>query len=290
MAKPQIDLAHWISRIPDHVTEMPQESASPIEHYTRGANDSRNMLRYVERATERIRVYKGPYERHLARLRSLVLLALIETFERFLKELAATCVDQVGKLVLDDRLSVLSIHSQAIAAHFEEDDLGKALAEGETWIDSNKINNRFRRLLADPFQENGTFWFFPQGKKKGEKDDDPDARRRRTMDILWQLRHSITHNVGVITRSDAAKLRLLRRGVVNAPRVLSLTNGDVWYAKLFLDELASWGNDRVARRLEELLTLLHTEDPTLFVPAQRAAELAKVMRVNVTVAGATASP
>jgi hypothetical protein len=283
MAKPKIDLAHWISRIPDHVTEMPQESASPIEHYTRGANDSWNMLRHVERMAERTRVKKGPYERHLARLRSLVLLALIETFERFLKELAATCVDQVGKLVLDDRLSVLSVHSQAIAAHFEEDDLGKALAEGETWIDSNRINTRFRRLLADPF-EDGKFWFFPNGKK-----DDPDVRRRRAMDILWQLRHSITHNVGVITRSDAAKLRLLRRGVVNAPSVLSLTNGDVWYAKLFLDELASWGNGRVATRLEELLTLLHQDDPTLFVPAQRAADLAKVMRVNVTVAGATAS-
>jgi hypothetical protein len=63
----------------------------------------------------------------------------------------------------------------------------------------------------------------------------------------------------------------------------------VWYAKLFLDELASWGNGRVATRLEELLTLLHQDDPTLFVPAQRAADLAKVMRVNVTVAGATAS-
>ena len=83
---------------------------------------------------------------------------------------------------------------------------------------------------------------------------------------------------------------MLRRDVVAAPRVLSLTNVDIRHAKRFLDELAFWGNSRVAKRLEELLTLLHRDDPSLFVPAQRAAELAKVMRVAVTVAGATAAP
>jgi hypothetical protein len=284
MARPKINLQHWISRIPEHVEELPPESASPIEHYSRGANDTWNLLGYFERTAKRANVYKGPYERHLARLRSLVLLALVETLERFVKELAATCVNQVSNLVLDDRLSVLSVHSRAVAAHFEEEDLGKALAEGETWLDCDAITRRFRRLLADPFDESGKFFFFPNLKA------DPDFWRRGTMDILWQLRHSITHNVGVINRSDAAKLRLLRRGPVGAPKMLSLTNGDVWYAKLFLDELAEWSNGRVAARLAELLTTLHKDDPTLFVPADRAAELAKIMQVTVTVAGATASP
>lgn len=140
-----------------------------------------------------------------------------------------------------------NINARAVAAHFEEATLGRALTEAGTWLDSETINNRFRRLLADPFEDGGNFYFFPNVKK------DPDFWRRGTMDILWQLRRSITHNVGVITRSDAAKLRLLRRGYVNAPKVLSLTNGDVWYAKLFLDELATWGNDRVATRLARLL-------------------------------------
>ena len=94
----------------------------------------------------------------------------------------------------------------------------------------------------------------------------------------------------MITRSDAAKLRLLRRGAVAAPKTLSLTNGDVWYAKLFLDELAESSNGRVAARLADLLTTLHLDDPTLFAPAGRAAVLAKAMQVTVIVAGATASP
>lgn len=285
MATPKIDLSHWISRIPEHVVDLPPESSSPLEHYWRGANDAWNLLGYFERTAKRAKVYTGPYEKHLARLRSLVLLALVESFERFVKELGATCIDQVCRLVLDDRLSVLAVHSRSVAAHFDEKDLGKALAEGETWLDCDAITRRFRRLLADPFEENGKFVFFPIQKT------DPDFWRRGTMDILWQLRHSIAHNVGVITRSDAAKLRLLRRGHVDAPKTLSLTNGDVWYAKLFLDELAEWSNGRVATRLEGLLTTIHQDDQTLFVPAERASAVAKAMRrVQITVAGATASP
>lgn len=283
MAKPNIDLAYWIARIPEHVGPMPTESASPIEHYTRGANDAWNLLGYFERTAKRTNVYKASYDRHLLRLRSLVLLALVETFERFLKEIAAACVDQLAPIVLDDRLSVLSIHAQAVASHFAEETIGKALCEGGTWLDSTAINTRFGRLLADHFG-NPTFKFFPEGK------NDPDAWRRGTMDVLWQLRHSIAHNVGVITKSDAAKLRLLRRGSVEAPKVLQLTNGDVWYAKLFLDDLANWSNGRVAARLADVLTARHTDDNSLFVPQERADAVAKVFRLSVTIAAALGTP
>lgn len=281
MPKPTRDLAYWIGRIPEHVGEMPAESASPIEHYTRGANDALNLLGYFGRTAKRAKVYKAPYERHMVRLRSLVLLALVESFERFLKELAAACVDELAPIVLDDRLSTLSVHPAAVAAHFDEETIGKALCEGGVWLDSSTINSRFGKLLADHFGES-KFRFFPEGKK------DPDSWRRATMDVLWQLRHSIAHNVGVITKSDAAKLRLLRRGPVEGPKVLELTNGDVWYAKLFLDDLAQWSNGRVATRLAEVLTARHADDPSLFVPQERADDVARVFRVKVTVAGATA--
>jgi hypothetical protein len=110
------------------------------------------------------------------------------------------------------------------------------------------------------------------------------------MDVLWQLRHSIAHNVGVITKSDAAKLRLLRRGPVEAPKVLSLTNGDVWYAKLFLDDLTRWENGRVASRLAEVLTARHADDASLFMPQTRADAVAKTFRVSVTIAEAVGTP
>lgn len=283
MVKPKIDLAYWIARIPEHVGDLPPESASPIEHHRRGANDAWNLLGYFERTAKRAKVYEAPYERHVVRLRSLVLLALVEAFERFLKEVAAACIDELGAIVLDDRLSTLALHPQAIAAHFDEDTVGKALCEGSTWLDSTAINTRFTRLLADHFGD-AKFKFFPDGKK------DPDSWRRGTMDVLWQLRHSIAHNVGVVTKSDAAKLRLLRRGPVDAPKVLQLTNGDVWYAKLFLDDLARWGNERVATRLAEVLTARHADDPSLFVPQERADAVARVFRVPVLVAGASGKP
>ncbi len=105
-----------------------------------------------------------------------------------------------------------------------------------------------------------------------------------------KLRHSIAHNAGVITRSDAAKLRLLRRGAVDGHKTLQLTNGDVWYVKLFLDDLASWAKARIAARLAEVLTKIHADDSTLFVPSDAADTLAQLFRENVEVAGAVGTP
>mgnify|MGYP007047075688 CR=1 FL=1 len=174
--------------------------------------------------------------------------------------------------------------ARAVAAHFAEDDLGRALAEGQTWLDTDTINTRFRKLLAHPFDD-GAFWLFPHRPRSGE-----DQERRRAIDILWQLRHSVTHNVGVITRSDAAKLRLLRRRKVEAPPVLSLTEPDLRDVKQFIDELVEKSNERVAKRLAELLTTIHTSDTTLFDAQQRANELAGIMKTGVTIAGSVAAP
>lgn len=278
------DLPQRIACIPEHLADLPAESASPIEHYKRSANDARNLVAYFTRQGARANVYRGPFERHLTRLRALAFLALVQSFERYLKEVAAVCIDQVGPLVLDDRLSAYAVPSRAIAAHFAEDDLGRALAEGQIWLDTDTINKRFRKLLADPFDD-GAFWLFPHRPTPGADED-----RRRAMDILWQLRHSVTHNVGVITRSDAAKLRLLRRGHVEAPRVLALTEPDLRDVKLFIDELVDTSNQAVADRLAELLTTIHTRDPTLFDAQQRADKLAEIMKTSVTISGNVSAP
>lgn len=250
------------------------------------ANGYWNLLRYFDRKT--MEGVAASRERHVVRLRSMVVLGLVETFERFLKETAAVCVDQLAGRVLDDRFSVLSVNAGAVAAHFEEKTLGKALCEADTWLSSRDINSRFGKLLADPF-ELPSFKLLPDPVHKwkdSEKKKDPDQWRRTSIDILWQLRHSIAHNAGVITRSDAAKLRLLRRGAVDGHKILQLTNGDVWYVKLFLDDLASWANARIAARLAEVLTKIHGDDSTLFVSSDVADALAQLFREKVVVAGA----
>lgn len=247
MPAPKLDFRKLISQIPEHLGNLPTESARPVEHFQLDANGYWNLLRYFERKTGD--GYPGPRERHVLRLRSMVVLGLVETFERFLKETAAICVDQLASRVLDDRFSELSGNARAMAEHFEEKPLGKALCEAATWLNSNEINTRFGKLLADPFGHS-SFKLLPDPSPK----NNPDHWRRISIDILWQLRHSIAHNSGVITHSDAAKLRLLRRGIVDGHKILQLTNGDVWYVKLFLDDLASWTNARVAARLAQVLS------------------------------------
>lgn len=142
----------------------------------------------------------------MSRLHGMILVNLVETFERFLKEVGAACVDHLARVVLDDRFNAFKVQGSSLAAHFDTDTLGRSLCESATWLDTDEVNDRFRRLLADPF-EPGTVFAFPKL---------PAAERERyeTLGILWQLRHTIVHNVGVVTQSDAIKLRLLVRGAV----------------------------------------------------------------------------
>lgn len=205
-------------------------------------------------------------------------MGLVEAFERFLKELAAVWVDQVAPLVLDDRVAVLRVDATKVAAHFSAQTVGLALCEGDTWLNAEAVHRRFGRLLADHHSKSPGLQLFPEGQ------------RRTTLDTIFQLRHTIVHNLGVVTRTDAARLRLLTKQPVAAPKVLWLTNGDVWYVKLWLDQTAEWVNDQVGARLEALLTALHSDDDTLFEPAAKAAELASVLGKAVTIARASASP
>ena len=69
------------------------------------------------------------------------------------------------------------------------------------------------------------------------KEGKPWGDQRRIINgILWQLRHTIVHNVGVITQSDAIKLRLLVRSAVPPMRVIAPTRDDIRYLKRCLKE------------------------------------------------------
>ena len=284
MPPPKPDLGKWIAKIPEHVVPLSKESTVALLHYERTANDAWNLLNYFDRNVGRANIKKKVFESHLHRLRSMVVLSLVEAFERFVKETAAVCVDHIGPNTIDDRLDVFSFKGSTFATHFAAGSLGSSLCEGHTWLNCKQINERFRQILADPFDDRANFKVFPP------RTDKTDGWRMDPMEILWQLRHSITHNVGVITRSDAAKLRLLTKKDVPGHQLLSLSNGDVWYVKLFLDDTAKWMNDRIGQRLAVLLTTLQAADPSLFVPADKAQEIANGFRITVTVAGAMAAP
>jgi hypothetical protein len=210
----------------------------------------------------------------------MALVSLVEAFERFIKEVAAECVECLADLVADDRLDVFQIKGGSLAYHFRDGTLGKSLCETSTWLNVQEISRRFKDLLADPFSE-GTFWLFPN---KGQQ---PEDRRWRSepLGIAFQLRHTAVHNVGVITHSDASKLRLLSREAVQAPRLLMPTVQDLAYLKRFLSETAADCNERVGKRLAELLTLIHTESPGVLVPADVANRISTAFQTVLSVGG-----
>ena len=53
-----------------------------------------------------------------------------------------------------------------------------------------------------------------------------------------KCRHTITHNVGVITGSDAGKFKMLVKADVESSRILNPGNHDIIYVKRFLSETA----------------------------------------------------
>lgn len=283
MPRPPLDLATKVREIVRHVGALPPEAQSALSHYDRSSTDLWNLRLYVEKKIKGSAFYQAVADRHLAELDRMLLVNQIETFERFLKAIAAVCVDHLARCVPDDRLDAFAVKGSLVAAHFEADTLGESLCESEVWLDCESINKRFRRLLADPFVK-GQFYLFPN---KGQQPQD-EQLRYPIVALIWQLRHTVVHNVGVITQSDAVKLRLLVHGPVESRRLLCPMRDDLRCVKRFLDETAQMVNPRVGSRLAELLTLLHAEDPSLFDPQEKANELKQQFNLPLPVAGVAA--
>jgi hypothetical protein len=286
MPAPPVDLATYVPKVARHVLPLGDDAAVPIRRYRRAANDAWNLLLYVDRNLERTNVYGAAAQRHMRGLHTMVLLTLLEAFERFLKELAARCVDTLVDVVADGRFDAFQLTGGAVALHAADRSVGDALCDSLVWCDCDGANDRFRRLLADPWLP-GAFYVFPKTPQQL-----PEAlqKKHKLMSIAWQLRHSIVHNNGILTPSDALKLRIIAHDPAIGPGKLSPQRGDVWYTKLFLDDTAQTINAEVAQRVCCLLSTVHASDTALFVPMQRARALATVFDRTVAVAGVTASP
>ena len=275
------DLAQKIREMIAHVDPLPPEAETPFSHFDRSINDIWNLLLYFEHKLRRLPRRPAVLRAHMARLQGMILVNMIETFERYLKEVAAACVDCLARYVLDDRFNAFRVQGSALAAHFGTETLGRSLCESATGLDCDEINDRFRKLLADPFQKEGRFHLFPR------QNQDPASERWRfeTLSIVWQLRHTVVHNVGVITQSDAIKLRLLVRTLVPSMQVLSPTRNDIHYLKRFLTETAQASNHRIGARLAELLSTIHAGNSALFVPQEMADRLTRTFGFVLPIAG-----
>ena len=203
-----------VREILGHTLPLPSEASSPIRHFDRNANAIMSTLNYVDGHLGRAGFYASVYERHLANLRRMALASLVESFERFLKELAILCIDSLVSFVNDDRFDEFSAKGGQIAFHLAAGSVGKALCESDTWVTNRTTNDRFKKLLKLPFGDNWESLFPDENQPPpGERD------RARTLSILWQVRHTITHNVGVITGSDAGKFKMLVKANVESSRI-----------------------------------------------------------------------
>ena len=270
-----------VREVLQHTAPLLPEADCPIQHFERSANIGLSLIKYIDDHINPETVYQAVYERHLGHLRRMVLAELIESFERFLKELATGCADQLAPYTLDERFDEFAPkRAEQIAAFVTAGSIGKALCESDTWISNETVNKRFRSLLKTPF---GGDWeyLFPG------PDQAPVAERARsaTLAILWQIRHNLAHNVGVMTHSDSMKFRVLIRGPVAADRRLSPTTEDLRYVKRFLAETATHTNQRVGRRLAALLEGFHAADPGLFDAQATANAVSRRFAFSVTING-----
>jgi hypothetical protein len=270
------EFARKIKDILKHVQPLVDEARAPILPYRRSVADVWETLDHLEE--------REVEDRHLDRLHLMAVVNLIESFERFLKEAAAVGVDTLATLVVDDRFDGFPVQGSSLASHFGAGTLGKSLCESTIWLDCTEINKRFRKLLSDPFGATGApFDLFPTGRQQPVE----ECWRFDVLTLVWQIRHTTIHNVGVITRSDAVKLSVMAKEAVRPAVMLAPTRDDLWYLKGFLDDTAEVSNRRIAIRLAELLTTIHTQAPTLLAPADGAKRLTDLFQLPVTVAGVT---
>lgn len=273
MARPSIDLKAKILDCLEHVGDMPDEANSPLAHYKYGTNATMAMRSYMLRPLSKLTHRPSVRDRHFHVLDNMMIVNLVQSFERFIKDLAAVCVDHLCDRVMDNRFDKLTIKGGFFAAHFTPDSTaGKALCESSTWLNCDDINEQFKRFLRDPANPNQAFQMFP-----------PQSDEHRFVSIIWQLRHTIVHNVGVITRSDAAKLQVLARKSLESPKVLLPEWDDVRFIRSYLDERAEDINQRVGAQLAHVLTSLIGTNPTLFVAQDEADALSAKFGTALTI-------
>jgi len=227
MPRKTIDLPARIVEVLDHLGDMPPEADVPIDHCILASNSSVNMRRYMMQKLENTGHYPAVRDRHFITLNNMVLVNLIQSFERFIKDLAAVCVDHLFDRTIDGRFDEPQVRGSSLAAHFAGSSPGKALCESGTWLDCKGINERFKDYLRHPTNVHSIFHVFA-----------PGSDTFRIMSLIWQLRHTVVHNVGVLTRSDAAKLRLLAKKQLPSPRILLTTSDDLRFLQAYLDTQA----------------------------------------------------
>ena len=278
--RPPIDLNQRVRDLLTHTVPLPSGVDAPIRNFDERTNACLNLIKYIDDHISTQSVYRASYDRHMSLLHRMVLVSIVEAFERFIKETAVVCVDAIAPFTIDNRFDQFSPTGGSLAAQFNAGSVGKAMCESDTWLSNQAINERFRHMLKPHFGDPWDYLF------PNEKQNPPSERdRASTLAILWQVRHNITHNTGVLTESDARRLTLMVKAEVNSGDALNPDLFDLRYVKRFLVETADHTNNRIGQRLAELLTEWQQDDSTLFVPQELANSISNSFQQSLTIDG-----
>jgi hypothetical protein len=283
--RPPIDLDQKVRDLLTHTVPLRPGINAPIRTFEQRTNACFNLIKYIDDHVSTQPVYRASYDRHMSLLNRMVLVNLVESFERFIKEIAVVCVDAIAPVTIDNRFDQFSPTGGSLAAQFSAGSVGKAMCESDTWLSNQVINDRFKNILKPHFGEPWEI-LFPTEKQN----PDGERARARTLSILWQVRHNITHNTGVLTDSDARRLTLMVKTKVNSRSALNPHLSDLRYVKRFLVETADHTNDRIGRRLADLLTERYNDDSTLFAPQALADSISNSFQQSLTIAGFSGTP
>jgi hypothetical protein len=278
LLRPAIDLHRMIREMLSHASPLPQESNCPIRHFEQLISFGASLAKYLDDHIEQEGIYAAVYDRHFAHLRRMILADLIESFERFLKELAAACIDLLAPHVVDDRFDAFVPKGRDVSAIVHAGSIGRALCESDTWLNNETINSRFSNLLKDLNADRKWEQLFPRQPAT-------HWETGRTLAVLWQVRHTLAHNVGVLTSADSMKLRLLGNTQVPREQRLAPTVDDLRYVRRFLAETAASTNERVSIRIGELMTAIRQADRSLFDGQDQADLVTRTLGIAVTIDG-----
>ena len=284
MGRPKIDLHQKLRELLSHSRSASSDETPPIDRYENRIAECRGLLNYLDRRLRVANYYDAVYEHHMLLQRRMILVTLIEGFERFLKDLAIVCVNHLAGVTYDDRFEGFEASGTELALHFSSNDVGKAMCESNTWLSNDVINRRFRSILKSPLGDLCPDFLFPVKPAQSPTAEFPNAQ---TLSILWQVRHSITHNSGLLTKADTARLRLLAKQPIESSGELAPTVDDLRHVTRFLRELAANTNTRVGKRLAVVLSEVHQGDPSLFDPQERANALSQEFTFRLAINGIT---
>ena len=280
MPRPPIDLHQSVRGVLQHASPSISVPECPISQFEQLANTGESLIKYIDEHIDPNDVYPAVYDRHLGHLRRMVLAELIESFERFVKEVAAECIDHLAPYSADDRFDEFKPRGDRIAAFVNARSIGRC----DLRIGHVAAKPHDQRSVSRPFEE--PVWR-PMGASISPRKSAPGRRASACEDSFDPLADTPYpwHNVGVVTHSDAVKFRLLIGGGVPADCRLAPTADDLRYANRFLIETARHTNERVGRRLAELLTSFHQGDAGFFNAQEKADQLSQKFAQSLTVNG-----